>query len=80
VLKEEDIIAGDIKTSWTPLFIDPNMPPEQIAAFSQVIVRGCLLSTLCKSWVVSDEWNKLLPDYKFDNVEEFLIKSWAGKP
>lgn len=80
VLKEEDIRAGEIKASWEPQFVDPNMPAEQIAAFSKIIVRGCLLSGLCKSWVVSDEWNKLLPDYKFDNVEEFLIKSWEGKP
>jgi hypothetical protein len=28
---------------------------------------------------VSDQWNRLLPDYKFTDAEEFLEKYWTGK-
>jgi hypothetical protein len=28
---------------------------------------------------VSDEWNRLLPDYRFTGAEEFLEKAWVGK-
>jgi hypothetical protein len=28
---------------------------------------------------VSDEWNRLLPDYRFTDAEDFLSKHWAGK-
>jgi hypothetical protein len=78
-LEEEDVRAGNIKSSWIPIFKDPSLTPEQIDYFSKVILRGSLLSGLCKSWVVSDEWNRLLPDYKFTDAEEFLSKYWAGK-
>jgi hypothetical protein len=27
-----------------------------------------------------DEWNRLLPDYEFTDVESFLRKAWDGKP
>jgi hypothetical protein len=61
------------------MFKDPSLSSEQIEYFSNVILRGSLLSGLCKSWVVSDEWNRLLPDYKFTGAEDFLWKQWAGK-
>lgn len=70
--------AGIIKSSWIPTFKDPNMSHEQIDYFSKVILRGTLLSGLCSSWVVSGDWNRLLPDYKFEDPGEFLAKHWNG--
>ena len=29
---------------------------------------------------VSNEWNKLLPDYMFTKAEEFLVDFWRDKP
>ncbi|KUJ15737.1 NAD(P)-binding protein [Mollisia scopiformis] len=79
-LKLEDVQAGNLHTSWAPTFHDPNLPQEQIDMFSKVILRGCLLSSLTKSWVVSDDFNRLFPDHKFADLEEFLAEAWAGKP
>lgn len=31
-------------------------------------------------FLCSDEWNKLLPDFKFTQAEEFLTSVWDGKP
>jgi hypothetical protein len=28
---------------------------------------------------VTDEWNQLLPDYKFTQAEEFLGEAWKSK-
>jgi len=78
-LKEEDVRMGNTQTSWAPIFKDPSLSPEQTEYFSKVILRGVLLSCICGSWIVSDEWNRLLPDYKFTDAEEFLGKQWAGK-
>jgi hypothetical protein len=38
-----------------------------------------LLGIKDKGFVVSDEWNKLLPDYKFTQVDEFVERAWKGK-
>jgi len=78
-LSEADVRADKIDTPWVPQFVDPNLSAEQNEFFSKVILKGCLLSGVSRSWVVSDEWNRLLPDYKFTDAEEFLEKHWAGK-
>jgi len=79
-LKEEDIRAGNIKSSWTPANKYPGVPAEQFDYFNKLVLTGVLLSGFHSSWAVSDEWNRLLPDYKFTDAEEFLSRHWAGKP
>jgi len=71
--------AENIKSPWIPKFVDPNLSSEQNEYFSKVILKGSLLSGFTRSWVVSDEWNRLLPDYKFTGAEEFLEKHWARR-
>ncbi|RDW73431.1 hypothetical protein BP6252_07338 [Coleophoma cylindrospora] len=78
-LKEEDVRADNIKSPWIPKFENPSLTAEQVEYFSKLILKGSLLSGLTRSWVVSDDWNRLLPDYKFTSAEEFLEKSWAGR-
>jgi len=58
----------------------PGLPAEQVEQFSKVVLIGYLLSGFHSAWAVSDQWNRLLPDYKFTDAEEFITKSWAGKP
>jgi hypothetical protein len=48
---------------------------EELAAN---LLKGLLLGFQDGAFQVSDEWNKLLPDYKFTQPEEFLTKAWAG--
>jgi hypothetical protein len=42
-------------------------------------LTGILIGTAKGVYDVSDEWNQLLPDYQFVQVEDFMKKVWAGK-
>lgn len=44
------------------------------------VLIGTLLSSAKGAWDVSDAFNKLLPDYEFTQIENFLAKVWEGKP
>ncbi|KAG9229055.1 hypothetical protein BJ875DRAFT_475879 [Amylocarpus encephaloides] len=80
LIPEDDIRAGNFGNSWIPTMDkEPTMTAEQIEHFSKLVLQSCLLSGLSRDWVVSDEWNRLLPDYKFIGAEEFLVKHWAGR-
>ena len=46
----------------------------------KTVLVGTLLSSAKGAWDVSDAWNQLLPDYKFTQMEDFLIKVWEEKP
>jgi len=78
-VKEEDLRADNLQVSWLPMFVDPHLSPEQNDYFSKLVLKGTLLSARVGSWVVSDEWNRLLPDYRFTDPEQFLLEHWAGK-
>ena len=78
MVKEEDVRVGNIKSSWMPQVEVPGLAPEQIEYFSKMVLTGCLLCGLHDSWAVSDEWNRLLPEYKFTDAEDFLLKSWTA--
>ncbi|KAF2494576.1 NAD(P)-binding protein [Lophium mytilinum] len=78
-LKISELGSGEWKTSWIPRLDHPSIPVEQVDMFSRIIVAGCLLAISAKAYTCSDEWNKLLPDYKFADPEEFLSEVWRGK-
>lgn len=48
---------------------------EKIAAD---MIKCFLLGIKHGALRVSEEWNKLLPDYEFTQPEEFLTKAWAA--
>ncbi|KAK3390029.1 hypothetical protein B0H63DRAFT_428580 [Podospora didyma] len=79
VVKVEDLEAGELKTSWLPHFSQPYLTPEEALAFSKGLVIKILLGNIKAAWVVSDEWNQLLPHFKPTQLEEFLVEHWTGK-
>ena len=79
-LRAHDLETDSWKATWTPKLDHPSIPPEQVEEFSRIILAGCLLSFHAGAWSVSDEWNKLLPDYKFTQAETFLTEIWRDKP
>ncbi|MCJ1306874.1 hypothetical protein MMC25_000518 [Agyrium rufum] len=79
-LKASELEANTFQASWIPKLDHPSIPAELVDMFSRVIVAGILLSFHAEAWHVSDEWNQLLPDYKFTQAEEFLTEHWRGKP
>ncbi|KAI1093639.1 NAD(P)-binding protein [Rostrohypoxylon terebratum] len=79
--KLEDLEA---KTKTEPPPIDSSFDlhtaaPEVIEEFMEYATRSILQGVHRGAYDVSDEWNKLLPDYKFTQVEDFVKKYWGGK-
>ena len=46
----------------------------------KAVLIGTLLSGAKGAWDVSDEFNGILPDYDFAQIEDFLAKVWKDKP
>ncbi|CEN61260.1 hypothetical protein ASPCAL07922 [Aspergillus calidoustus] len=79
-VKASDFEAGTWETSWIPRVDHPSIPPEQVDVFSKLGVAGITLAISAGAFAVSDEWNRLLPDYEFTALEPFLRGFWEGKP
>ncbi|KAI0166974.1 NAD(P)-binding protein [Hypoxylon sp. FL1284] len=54
-------------------------PPEEVEAFLYKALKGILVGITRGAYDITDEWNKLLPDYKFTQVEDLLKQAWGGK-
>ncbi|KAI1250387.1 hypothetical protein MGN70_007440 [Eutypa lata] len=79
-VKAEDLKAGLVKTAWLPKPDHPAIPAEQVSALAAGFVAGVLLGMSSGAFSVSDEWNRLLPDYTMTRAEEFLADTWRDKP
>jgi hypothetical protein len=77
-LKSEDLEASIIKASYLPIPEHPSIPVEDRKGYAATIIRGLLLGIKDGAMQVSDEWNKLLPDFEFTQPEEFLTEAWAA--
>ncbi|KAK0631165.1 NmrA-like family-domain-containing protein [Bombardia bombarda] len=71
-VKLHDLEAGRLNTSWTLEARHHSVSTQQETEMLKSVLVGVLVSTVKGGWDVSDEWNQLLPDYKFSGVEEFL--------
>ncbi|KAJ5715955.1 uncharacterized protein N7483_013136 [Penicillium malachiteum] len=76
----QEFEAGTWATSWTPAFEHPAIPREKRASMAKVITGGMLLAVNANQLHVSDSWNKLLPDYQFTSVDDFLTEAWSEFP
>ncbi|KAK4199963.1 NAD(P)-binding protein [Triangularia verruculosa] len=79
-LKPEDLKAGIVNSTWLPKVDHPSLPPSEIESMTKGFLSGMLLGISVGVMRVSDEWNRLLPAYKFTGVEEFLTEAWENKP
>lgn len=79
-LKADDLKAGVVKTSWLPSVEHSGTQSEQMLAFISMLTAGMLLGTSSGALNVSDEWNRVFPEYHFTPADEFLAKAWMGKP
>lgn len=71
--------AGGLQTSWVPLMEHPAIPKGREVEFSRMATGEAMKGIPRGAWAVSDEWNKLLPGFKFTDPERFLRESWEGK-
>jgi hypothetical protein len=79
-VKLEDLEDGNLKTSWILQTRHPSISEDQAATFMKSVLISTLLGGAKGAWAVSDEFNRILPDYKFAKIEEFLARVWEGKP
>ncbi|GJN70269.1 hypothetical protein PLIIFM63780_003142 [Purpureocillium lilacinum] len=79
-LQSVDLKAGELKSSWKPTAGHPAFSPEQFEAISTKLMAGILLGISAGALRVSDEWNRLLPDYRFTHADDFLTEAWCDKP
>lgn len=79
-LKTANLKAGIVKSSWKPLVTHPSIPAEEREARAASIVADITLMIRAGGLAVSDEWNRLLPDYRFTEPRKFLFDVWSGKP
>ncbi|KAK4173322.1 hypothetical protein QBC36DRAFT_220840, partial [Triangularia setosa] len=83
LLDVDSLRKGEYNGAWVKPLEHPSLQhldEETRAAFSKAAFTGFLLALADGDMVVSDEWNRIFPDYKFTGVEEFVSKFWAGKP
>lgn len=75
-LKKADLEKGEWNVSWIPPFDHPNMPAEyKTPEIFRTIQSSFELAASEGAANVSDTWNRLLPNYKFTNLETFLAES-----
>ena len=75
----EDLEAGKLQTSWALETTHPSVAKDQAADLLKSVLIGTLLSGTKDAWAVSNEFNRILPDYKFIKIENFLAKVWKDK-
>lgn len=46
---------------------------------SVMFTAGLTLGISVGAMNVSDEWNRLFPEYKFIDARQFLTEAWQGK-
>jgi len=77
----EDLENGNLQASWALETRHPSFTGNKdVASVLKTVLIGTLLSSAKGAWAASDEFNQLLPDYKFTQIEDFLAKVWEGKP
>ncbi|GAB1315617.1 2'-hydroxyisoflavone reductase [Madurella fahalii] len=79
-LNPDDLKATTVKSSWMPEVRHHSVTPEDAKMLRPMFVAGILLGIAAGAFSVSDEWNRLLPDYKFNKAEDLLANFWREKP
>ena len=57
----------------------PGIPREQAGALAPMLVASMLLIISAGALKVTDEWNRLLPDYQFTQAADLLTEAWRDK-
>lgn len=79
-VKLDDLENGILATSWKLEMSHPSVNENDIEKMLTTVLIGTLVSSVKGAWDVSDTMNKLLPDFEFTRIEDFLARVWAGKP
>jgi hypothetical protein len=75
----KDLEAGESKIAKPIRFPAHYIFPGQEETFAATVTANTLISVSRGVWTVSDEWNRLLPAYKFSQPEEFVTRLWTSR-
>ncbi|KAF5980755.1 hypothetical protein FCOIX_4659 [Fusarium coicis] len=75
-LPDEDLKTRNVTTSWYPVVEHYSLPIEMSEPVSQGLLVEYMAALKRGVWTVSDEWNKLLPDFEFTTAESYLKGIW----
>ncbi|KAK2606326.1 hypothetical protein QQS21_003257 [Conoideocrella luteorostrata] len=75
-LVEQSDLDNGVLNAKLPLVQHPSIPEDQREAWSKPGWIGILTAVAKGAFAVTDEWNKLLPDYKFTSMETFITQTW----
>ncbi|CAH0018928.1 unnamed protein product [Clonostachys rhizophaga] len=78
-LEQKDLEAGELKTDNFFRVPFPDIPEDQVESFSQLATISVMLGAKHGLWTVTDEWNEILPDHEFTQVEDFLREIWGSR-
>ncbi|KAJ4149018.1 hypothetical protein NW754_000454 [Fusarium falciforme] len=72
----ESLEAKNADVSWYPLIEHPSLPVEMREQVSKAILVEYVTAVERGAWSVSDDWNKLLPEFEFTSAESYLGSLW----
>ncbi|KAI1099399.1 NAD(P)-binding protein [Jackrogersella minutella] len=78
-LKKKDLEAATYEPDFFSTFDLRAASQEELAAFLGKATTGILQGIHRGAYDVTDEWNKIFPDYKFTQVEDFVKNAWGQK-
>lgn len=77
-ISQADLKAGNLTIEMPPI-VHPSIPEEQRAAWHGPGWIGILTAVASGAWKATEEWNDLLPDFKFTSFEDFVRNNWGSK-
>ncbi|RYP41826.1 hypothetical protein DL768_010436 [Monosporascus sp. mg162] len=78
-LKRGDLEAEVRKTDGITVVDLHKAPREEVETWLESALRRILLAISRGAYAVTDEWNRILPDYEFTQVGDLLKEVWGEK-
>ncbi|TGO27213.1 hypothetical protein BPAE_0045g00100 [Botrytis paeoniae] len=79
-VQKSDLEKGMFTSSRFSVIAHPAVPEDHRDAFSQSYFSAFILALERGGWDASNEWNELLPNFRFTCAEEFLSDVWKHGP
>ncbi|KIL87120.1 hypothetical protein FAVG1_09674 [Fusarium avenaceum] len=76
-ISNEALETRNVATSWYPVVEHHGVPEEMREQISKGVLVEYVAGLKRGVWTVSDEWNKLLPDFEFTSAESYLKGIWS---
>lgn len=79
-VSKADLDAGNLTSPWCPILAHPAIPEDQLEPMSRKINLQALKGIVEGDWVVTGDWNRVLPAVHFTDPLRFLSKWWTSRP